>query len=161
MGELPLHQPDIGHAVCHRQRAQKRQRITLALFAASLLALFYLPSFWKLFSSSDGAQRLPIDATSVLSLCADLKALPGVPVDFYSRRESNRFAPGTKPVIIQNATIWTGEGSGTEQFKGDIVLDGGIIKFVGEAGLDHLEVRKYYGQNVVSVDAQGAWVTPG
>jgi hypothetical protein len=159
MGELPLHQPDAEHTALHRQRTRKRQRISLALFALPLISLIYLRSFWGLLLGNSSTERLPIDAASILSRCVDLNASPGPPADFYSRTESNRFAPGTKPVLIQNATIWTGDDSGNEQFKGDIVLDGGIIEWVGEGGLD--QVQKYYGQNIVAVDAGGAWVTPG
>lgn len=159
MGELPTYQSDPEFAVYNRHRVQKRQRFSLALFALSLIVLFYLPSFWALSSTPSVSERLPIDATRILSLCAKLKTKPGLPVNFYSRSQSNRFVPGTKPVLIQNATLWTGSDSGKEQFKGDILLDGGIIKWIGGDGLDH--ARKYYGQEITTVDAEGAWVTPG
>lgn len=147
------------YAVYQKRRARRRLRNILAFIAVSLVTLFYLPSFWTLSSRNNHSQRLPIDAARILSRCADLKVLPGVPVDFYSRSQSNRFAPGTKSVLIHNATIWTGGDSGNEEFKGDIVMNGGIIKWVGGGGLDY--ARKNFGQDLVTVDAKGAWVTPG
>jgi hypothetical protein len=160
MGELPRHQPGTESTVCNRHRGQKRQRFqTLALSALLLIVLLYIPSFWALFPSDSIAEQLSVDADRILSRCAEVKATPGPPADFYSRTQSNRFEPGTKSVLIQNATIWTGSDSGKEQFKGDILLDGGIIKWIGGNGLD--QAPSYDRQGITTVDAQGAWVTPG
>lgn len=159
MGELLKHQPDIELTVHNGLRSQRRQKFGLALFVLSVIALFYLPSFWALSSTPSVSERLPIDAAYILTRCAELKSTPGPPANFYSRSKSNRFEPGTKSVLIRNATIWTGSDFGKEEFTGDILLDGGIIKWIGGNGLE--QVRKYYGQKITIVDAEGAWVTPG
>ncbi|QRW21792.1 carbohydrate esterase family 9 protein [Rhizoctonia solani] len=79
------------------------------------------------------------------------------PESFWSRAESERWEPGTPPTLIQNATIWTGGDNGDEVVLGDILLDKGIIKAVGEypLGLDAV------GNKLVVKNVQGAWVSPG
>jgi cytosine/adenosine deaminase-related metal-dependent hydrolase len=64
---------------------------------------------------------------------------------------------GTPPVLIRNATIWTGRFDGHEVVSGDVLLDKGIIKGVGEV---ERSVVDSYG-NLVVIDARGAWVTSG
>ncbi|KAF5371159.1 hypothetical protein D9758_004121 [Tetrapyrgos nigripes] len=102
-------------------------------------------------------RAIPVDAARILDKCANLDTLPGPPPDFYSRKESDRFEPGTKPVLIKRATIWTGERNGTEIVTGDVLLDKGMIKAIG-----HIEASTIleYG-NVEIIDAAGAWLTPG
>jgi len=159
MEELPKHQPKTDSTVYDKHRSQKHQRYSLAFFALSLIALFYLPSFWTLSLNQSVSQRVPAHSTRILSRCTELKTLPGFPVDFYSRSKSNRFDARTKSVLIRNGTLWTGSDSGKEHFQGDILLDGGIIKWIGGNGLE--QARKYSGQSITIVDAEGAWVTPG
>jgi hypothetical protein len=121
------------------------------------------------------SERAAWDA--VVERCEDLHRLPGVPESHWTRGESDRYQPvrsdykggrrrlanplpcrccqGTKPTLIRNATIWTGEDSGKEVlYNTDILLDRGLIVKIGEnldAGLEGLE----------TFDANGAWVTPG
>lgn len=78
--------------------------------------------------------------------------------DFYRRSQSDRFVPGTKPVLLKGAKIWTGAKNGTQVFTGDILLDKGLIKSVGNLGSASL---KAYGSDLIVVDVKGAWVTPG
>jgi imidazolonepropionase-like amidohydrolase len=63
-------------------------------------------------------------------------------------------------VLIKNAKIWTGKKNGTQVIDSDILLDKGIIKSIG-----HLDVAgdllSSYSRDLVIVDAEGAWVTPG
>ncbi|KAF7330294.1 Carbohydrate esterase family 9 protein [Mycena venus] len=54
--------------------------------------------------------------------------------------------------------MWTGRNNGTEVFAGDILIDKGLIKGVGHFGSALL---KKYGSDLVVIDAQNAWVTPG
>jgi imidazolonepropionase-like amidohydrolase len=82
----------------------------------------------------------------------------GPPKGFHKRSESDRFAHGTKPVLIQRGTIWTGLKNGTEVIRGDILLDKGIIKSVGHLHRGALEV---YGSDIVVIDAKYAWITAG
>ena len=59
---------------------------------------------------------------------------------------------------LQNATIWTGAGNGFEVIRGNIMLDGGLIKRVGEVD-DFDSVLQ--DPNFRHLDAQGKWVSPG
>jgi imidazolonepropionase-like amidohydrolase len=79
-------------------------------------------------------------------------------MNFHNRKESDRFEPGTKPTLIKNGKIWTGGLNGTEVVHGDILIDKGLIKGVGHFG--HATIAAY-GDELVIVDANGAWVTPG
>ncbi|BGO98128.1 hypothetical protein NBRC10513v2_001345 [Rhodotorula toruloides] len=92
---------------------------------------------------------------AVVERCEDLHRLPGVPESHWTRKESDRFQPGTKPTLVRNATIWTGKDDGKEiLYNTDVLLDRGLIVKIGEnleGGLEGLE----------AVDADGAWVTPG
>lgn len=101
--------------------------------------------------------RLPLHAQQILNKCSTLDAKPAPPPDFYERRQSDRFVHGTKPTLIRNATMWTGDVDGLEIIKGDLLMEGGIIKAVGsvDAGL----LKRY--ETYESVDAKGAWITPG
>ncbi|KAF8590874.1 hypothetical protein K439DRAFT_1627298 [Ramaria rubella] len=157
MGELPRHQSDL--TAVKKRRSREHRRFSWVFFALSFVALFYLPPYWKIYFTPGTSEQLPLDAGHVLSRCAELKALPGFPKDFYARTQSDRFQAGTKATLIQNATLWTGGDDGTEIITGDILMDGGIIKWVGNAGLE--KVKSIYGRTVDIVDAQGAWTTPG
>ena len=59
--------------------------------------------------------------------------------------------------FLQNATVWTGSVSGLEVFKGDILLDNGLVKRVGT--IDPSAIVGY--TDIVRVDAGGKWVSPG
>ncbi|KAJ2983834.1 hypothetical protein NUW54_g10591 [Trametes sanguinea] len=87
---------------------------TCAIFSGSVLYRYLLANY------DIGSGSLPFDAQSILSRCESLQLLPGPPADFYSRSRSDRFQPGTSPVIIRNATIWTGFSNGSEIVHGDI-----------------------------------------
>jgi len=78
--------------------------------------------------------------------------------DFARRRKSDRFEEGTRPVLVKNARIWTGEKNGTQVVHGDILLDKGLIKSIGH--LSDIAAR-YTDDEIDTVDAKGAWVTPG
>ncbi|KAI0692924.1 composite domain of metallo-dependent hydrolase [Cerioporus squamosus] len=97
--------------------------------------------------------HVPLHASDALSRCRLLELQPGPPPNFHARQRSDRFVPGTRPTLIQNATIWTGGRNGLEVVRGDILLDGGIIKEIGNSDLES--------EDVAHVDAQGKWVTPG
>ncbi|OJT07645.1 hypothetical protein TRAPUB_1485 [Trametes pubescens] len=59
--------------------------------------------------------------------------------------------------VPQNAAIWTGRDEGREVLKGDILLDQGLVKWIGHADKHLLD--EY--QDLNRVDARGRWVTPG
>ena len=66
-------------------------------------------------------------------------------------------------MLIHNATIWTGivvDGQ-EEIISGDVLMDKGIVKWVGGADDLMREAKKIYGSNLAIVDVGGAWATPG
>jgi imidazolonepropionase-like amidohydrolase len=60
-------------------------------------------------------------------------------------------------VMIVNASLWTGGDSGHEVIHGDILLDHGIIKAVGDIPKQLLSKYRF----IDHVNAGHAWVTPG
>ncbi|KAI0769727.1 hypothetical protein BD413DRAFT_613748 [Trametes elegans] len=111
------------------------------------------------FSGTDhhSLEPVPLDAPSIISKCASLHLRPGPPADFYGRSQSDRFQAGTAPVLIRNASIWTGFSDGLEVIRGDILLDKGLIKQVGH--INSKTLASY--NNATVIDAKGAWLTPG
>jgi hypothetical protein len=124
----------------------------LALSLVSLTCTFY----WHGYSSNVWArsQSIPLDAPQILMRCATLKARPGPPSNFLERKVSDRFEEGTPATIIRNAAIWTGDKNGTEIIYGDLLLDKGIVQAVGQ--VPRTPVHEAH-----TIDARGAWVTPG
>ncbi|GJE95461.1 carbohydrate esterase family 9 protein [Phanerochaete sordida] len=133
------------------------RRTSLVIVAVFLL--FNLCYHVVYFSNDENRRsvHVPIHASATLARCRALDAKPGPPEDFYARNVSDRFQTGTKPVVIRNATIWTGRVQGLEVLQGDVLFDGGIIKHVGT--ISEALLGEY--DDLVSVDAHGAWVTPG
>ncbi|KAI5900749.1 uncharacterized protein SCHCODRAFT_02483778 [Schizophyllum commune H4-8] len=92
-----------------------------------------------------------------IAKCKSLHVKPGPPPSFHDRAVSDRHVPGTKPVWVRNATLWTGNANGTEVVTGDLLLADGLIKAVGI--IPDALLRAY--PDVESIDARAAWVTPG
>lgn len=108
--------------------------------------------------------QLPIHAERSLARCASLKFAAGPPANFHDRKVSDRFVQGTKATLLHNARIWTGENNGTEILRGDVFVDKGIIRSVGDVNLDALGLDldgMIACGEVDVVDVGGAWVTPG
>ncbi|KAG8926199.1 hypothetical protein FRC02_009071 [Tulasnella sp. 418] len=123
---------------------------------ATTSALVFLHSQSSLFEI-DQWRRTPPHAHRILAECASLRALPGPPPGFQYRTQSDRFVHGTKPQLILNATIWTGGKDGTEVITGDVFLEDGLIKAVGDVPKKLIHAA---GAKLVVHDAEGAWVTP-
>jgi hypothetical protein len=51
--------------------------------------------------------NVPLHAQETLAKCRSLNVTPGPPDNFHSRKVSDRFARGTKPVLLRDAQIWT------------------------------------------------------
>jgi hypothetical protein len=140
----------------HHARGLPTQRfLVLGILAAafSLLSL-HLMLGWQYATS----YKVPINASSILDKCRLLNVTPGIPHDFYRRVQSDRFVPGTPPTLIKNAKIWTGRVSGREVVVGDLLLDKGLIKAVGDIDQHILDA---YGSDLVVADVDNAWVSPG
>jgi hypothetical protein len=138
--------------------------IVLLVSLAALLAVFetYRTHSGAPFKSAhfldNSLQNIPaIDIQTILARCASLKAVPGPSPAFRSRDISDRYEPGTNGTWIKHGLIFTGEKNGTAIIKGDLLLDKGIVKAIGRIPgwmLDEVE-------NLTTVDARGAWITPG
>lgn len=110
--------------------------------------------FWEGYTRS----RLSPQAATAVARCRALHAKPGPSPSFASRSQSDRFVPGTKPYLLKNARIWTGEKNGTEVLHADVLLDKGLIKGIGQTAV---KAAKAYKDDIVVVDVKGSWVTPG
>ncbi|KAJ6500083.1 hypothetical protein C8R47DRAFT_1110364 [Mycena vitilis] len=122
------------------------------LLASNFVAFgFFFQPQW-----STKVAKLPLFADATLARCRALNVKPAPPPSFDLRTESDRFQPGTRAVLIKNATIWTGRMQGIEVVKGDLFMNGGIIVDVGTVKQSVLDL---YEHDVL--DAEGAWVTPG
>ncbi|KAF9450409.1 composite domain of metallo-dependent hydrolase [Macrolepiota fuliginosa MF-IS2] len=127
-------------------------RVLLALGLATVLG-FQFNNVHRL----SRLQTVPLHADKILDKCRQLNAPAGPPSNFHERTVSDRFESGTPPTLIKNATIWTGRVSGYEVVKGDILLDKGIILAIGD--IEQAYLNNFSELN--TVDAGGAWVTPG
>ncbi|KAG6845918.1 hypothetical protein H0H87_000724 [Tephrocybe sp. NHM501043] len=148
--KLSSHQPQ----AYRRSRRLLRPQLFALVATVATLGLLNTQFDWESTMNVD----LPINAAEILQKCSLLNAEPGPPADFHSRTQSDRFQQGTPPTLIQNATIWTGRVSGHETIIGDLLLDNGIITAIGDISQSTIDA---YGQQLVIVDAAGAWVSPG
>ncbi|KAK7470199.1 hypothetical protein VKT23_001637 [Stygiomarasmius scandens] len=136
---------------------RRRAKANSLLRVLSILSLVAVGAYVSLFTvhlrGNASLSSIPINANEILDKCRNLNVVPGPPRDFYSRSESDRFERGTKPVLIKNATIWTGE----KVIKGgDVLLDRGIIKAIGS-----VDENDYDLGFVNKLNAHGAWLSPG
>jgi hypothetical protein len=147
-----LPEPLRGANIPNRRHKLKALLALLALCLVSLTCTFY----WHEYSSNawTHSQSIPLDAPEILMRCTALKAKPGPPSSFLERKVSDRFEEGTPATIIRNAAIWTGEKNGTEIIHGDLLLDKGIVQAIGQ--VPRTPVHEAH-----TIDARGAWVTPG
>lgn len=143
-----------------RRGATVKRPLLLALCATVATLSLYACNFYLATTSrrtEARVHRVPAHAEQILRQCASLKATPEPPHDFHTRTQSDRFEPGTRPTLIKNARVWTGARNGTETVKGDLLLEGGVVKGIGHVPQVLLDGLK----DLVTVDADGAWLTPG
>ncbi|KAF9012391.1 hypothetical protein BDQ17DRAFT_1419786 [Cyathus striatus] len=152
MPKIPQHPLSPSHRSGLHARFFKFLVLAVLLSGSSLIYFGY-----DLNQDSSRSANVPANAQHILQRCHSLNALPGPPSDFHSRLKSDRFVPGTQPVLIKNATIWTGRDSGYDVVHGNLFIESGIIKAVGHVNPSFLKGL----DNLVTVDAGGAWVTPG
>ncbi|THG95395.1 hypothetical protein EW026_g6254 [Hermanssonia centrifuga] len=142
-------------------RSSIRTILPIAVALACFLFLLYGFAFgqgikfWEAYSRAG----LSPQAAAAVSRCRSIQAKPAPPLDFAKRSQSDRFAPGTKPILLKNAKIWTGEKNGTEVVHADILLDKGLIKGIGQTNL--AKILKSYKDDIEVIDVKNAWVTPG
>ncbi|CAL1706946.1 unnamed protein product [Somion occarium] len=151
---------EIDHLLATNDRARRNASTFRIIFGwvllltgtvFSIIRLLYAPA------RNDPLSNIPIDAAEILDKCRMLNVQPHTPANFYERKQSDRFQAGTNPTLITNATIWSGRLNGLEQFTGDVLLDGGIIRDIGD--IDREFVARL--DDLVTIDANGAWLSPG
>lgn len=139
--------------------ASKNFRRLYTLASVLLWSSFLAISYFFVTTAHDFVrlQSVPRNAQELRAQCAQLRMSAGPAKDFHDRITSDRFEAGTPPTLIRNATIWTGGVSGFEVVRGDILIDRGLIQAIGDLDLTYLSSFSGF----VTLDANGAWVTPG
>lgn len=130
-------------------------------FLCSALLIFAFPvllRLWRATIFNQDTSHAPPHIQTAIAKCMSLEQKPRPPLDFWKRSRSDRYEAGTRPVLIKHGRIWTGRNNGTQVVYGDILMEKGIIKSVGN--LDWLDLTGY-GSDLQVVDADGAWITPG
>lgn len=140
----------------NRHRAPRLFVILLSTALILVLGTTYAfgPIIWN---SYIPLRQLPPQALASLSLCRSLAHTPPAP-SVSQRTVSDRFVPGTRPHLLKNARVWTGNHNGTDVVLANILLDKGLIKGVGRISTSTLAA---YRDDLVVIDLKGAWVTPG
>jgi hypothetical protein len=100
------------------------------------------------------------------AICKNIRTPAGPSKKCTKRSESDRFVPGTRPVLrvltSRNGMIWTGARNGTEIVYGDVLLDKGLVVAVGYIPPSLLNGLSQSATTELRVeDPGGAWVTPG
>ena len=96
------------------------------------------------------------------AICKSIRTPAGPPPTCDKRTESDRYVPGTPPVLLRNGMIWTGARNGTEIVHGDVLLDKGLVVAVGYIPPSLLDGARQSSRSEIRVeDLEGAWVTPG
>jgi imidazolonepropionase-like amidohydrolase len=123
---------------------RRRKRRVFRLVAATCLSYFAY-SAYKISANTEKPASL-LSVTRLQEDLATCATLQRVPEALSSGREYNkRYVNGTKPVLIQNATVWTGEpvhgtsaedarqGKGYAWIQSDVFIEHGLIKRVASS----------------------------
>lgn len=157
---LPMHVAGPERSPASDNSKTKKRQPSL-LLAKPYTLLFICAIGWFFYNAAVSFhRRLPPSPLheAAVSRCRSLQLPAGPPRDFHKRKQSDRYALGTKAYLLKNAKIWTGEENGTEILHADILLDKGVIKGIGHVSRSTL---KAYKDDIVTIDVKGAWVTPG
>lgn len=104
---------------------------------------------------------LPAHVVEGIKKCDAIKLGPPNPKPNPDRKTSDRFVKGTSPVLLKNATLWTGEKGGEEiLYETSVWLEGGVIRRIGKKDGDFADLRAA-SKDVEEIDLHGAWTTPG
>lgn len=123
----------------------------------SLIAALVLSFFPSLRVSPE--TRVPVQAFSYILRCQRLAGNSTITSSAsFARRDSDRYVPGTRPVLIKRARIWTGERNGSQVIRGDILMEKGLIKSIGR--ISDVTLASYK-TDLIIIDANNSWVTPG
>jgi hypothetical protein len=125
------------------------------------VALFYVTYGIHLPQLGSTSKTVTPDfVTRGLAKCEAIKLMPPDTTEFrVNRTVSDRFEPNNaKPVLLKNATVWTGGDNGEEVlFGASIYLKGGVVVSVGK----EKDVRRLIADHAEEVDVEGRWITPG
>ncbi|KAF7292325.1 Amidohydro-3 domain-containing protein [Mycena chlorophos] len=144
-------------------------RIPLLVFVAALIAWTwdmsaYFPDHHLLKNANySDSHTFPPSARrlkTAYARCTALKTIPGPHPHFAKREVSDRLEPGVNTSwLISNATLVLGRGNDTRWMLGDLYLDKGLIKAIG----DNLDVASIQRRtvNLTVVNANRGWVTAG
>ncbi|TFK32813.1 hypothetical protein BDQ12DRAFT_691931 [Crucibulum laeve] len=151
------------------QPAKLSRRVRIHIFVITILLTSSFILYRDLFLNLTSYQISPppsIQASRdvLISKCTEIRTPAGPSSSFKPAarvsKGSDRHVPGTPPVLIRNAKIWTGARNGTEVVYGDVLLEKGLVTAVGYVPVARLEAAKKGGKLKV-VDAKRKWVTPG
>ena len=165
---LPRYSPVDEYAGYRRRRRGPPKIVKLGILAC-LGYVFY--SHWTHENKSPqiitGNASLSVEKLQAdYAHCSKLRSVPKDPSDY--RERSARYVDGNKPVLIRNATVWTGEpaagtspgdariGKGYSWVQADVFMEHGLIKRV-ESGILEADLPEDY----VLYDANGRQLTSG
>ncbi|KAG9670364.1 amidohydrolase, partial [Aureobasidium melanogenum] len=125
-----------------RPWAERRRKRRIFRLVAATCLIYFAYSAYKISANTEKPASL-LSVTRLQEDFAACAALQRVPEALSGGREFNkRFVNGTKPVLIQNATVWTGEpisgtsaedarkGKGFAWIQSDVFIEHGLIKRV-------------------------------
>lgn len=157
------------HAFHYRRRRYRRRFLRLAIFA---FAIYTVYAYTTNNGQKDNRHYQDNIALSIDKLQADYAVcskLRSTPQDPSGPRERNaRYVDGHKPILIRNATIWTGEpeagtlpedarlGKGYSWKRGDVLMEFGLIKRV-----EHDIAEQDLPDDCIVLDVEGRQVTSG
>lgn len=148
------------------QPARRSYLLPLAVAATLLLTGTFKLKDDLAFPWPGEPESLPPFVRDGMKRCAHLHQAPAPELATHARKHSDRYVKGTAPVLLKNATLWTGEKDGTEVLHGaDVWLEGGVVRKIAaskDTNFEELfEAAKHKGRRVETVELDGAWVTPG
>ncbi|KZS92638.1 carbohydrate esterase family 9 protein [Sistotremastrum niveocremeum HHB9708] len=143
----------------HETESSKLTWKTLALGSATVLSVATLWISWRPLGTSNTNFDSTFSKAAVLQECDRLQMKAGAPAEFVSRKESDRFVPGTSAYLLKNATVWTGGKDGEQILhETDVFLDNGIIKEIVPTSSRRFDSLK---KEIRIIDLNGSWITPG
>lgn len=147
----------------YNQPKRKRFNFSLVVLLLSLSFSSILYLSIGLTSKSESAfhdspsPRVLSTLEESVTRCKNLNLTPRPPPNFHSRTRSDRYEPGSPPIVIRNATLWTGNDNGTEVLKSmDVFLNKGIISNISKSSSMKAALK-----DSMEIDAGGRWLTPG
>lgn len=146
------------------QRARTTQRFAEVALVLVVSLLCFLSLQYTLDSRQPRAAHIRSYRRSLVERCRSIHTSAGPPPSFKPESRlhtgSDRYVPGTQPVLLRNAKILTGARNGTEIVFGDILLDKGLVFAVGYIPPNLLSQSEARGDLKI-VDVGGKWVSPG